>query len=158
MSARILATFPAILPHLFTVTVRFADTDAMGHVNNARFLTYCESARIAFWEAATGEPMALPTHGAGESLILADIQVTFRTPAFFGEELTVESRIGRIGRHQLHPGASDHGGDVRSRRSAPGRDGCGDPCRVRLRAARPRAVPDELVGRLEAWEGRSLRG
>ena len=24
------------------VEVRFADTDAMGHVNNANYLTYCE--------------------------------------------------------------------------------------------------------------------
>ena len=85
-------------PHRYVVDVRFGDTDAMGHANNSRFLTYCESARIAYWEAATGEPIALVTHGAQESLILADIRVSFRSPVYFGEALTVESRIGRIGR------------------------------------------------------------
>lgn len=130
----------------------------MGHVNNSRFLTYCESARIAFWEAATGEPMALPTHGAGESLILADIQVTFRTPAFFGDELTVESRIGRIGHtsftleHRITAATSARGA-ARLVATAVATLVVYD-----YAAARPRAVPDEIVGRLEAWEGRSLRG
>src|SRR5512140_2244975 len=51
-------------PHRFVVDVRFGDTDAMGHANNSRFLTYCESARIAYWQAATDERFALATHGA----------------------------------------------------------------------------------------------
>ncbi len=29
------------------IEVRFRDTDAMGHVNNAEYLTYCEIARPA---------------------------------------------------------------------------------------------------------------
>ena len=89
---------PGDFPHWMVIDTRFGDTDAMGHVNNARFLTYCESARIAYWEAATGQPVGLPTHGAEESLILADIRVTFRSPAFFGEMLIVETRIGHVGR------------------------------------------------------------
>ena len=70
----------------------------MGHANNARFLTYCESARIDYWETVTGEPFGLATHGESESMILADIRVSYRAQAYFGERLTVESRIGRIGR------------------------------------------------------------
>ena len=71
----------------------------MGHANNARFLTYCESARIDYWEAATGRAVrrSRPT-ASPESMILAEISVTFRSPAFFGEVLTVESRLGRLGR------------------------------------------------------------
>ena len=53
----------------------------MGHTNNSRFLTFCESSRIDYWEAATGEPFALVTHGAEESLILAEIRVTYRSPS-----------------------------------------------------------------------------
>ena len=149
---------PGDFAHLYTVTVRFADTDAMGHVNNARFLTYCESARIAFWEAATGEPMALPTHGAGESLILADIHVTFRTPAFFDDELTVESRIGRIGHtsftleHRITAATSVRGAARLVATAA------ATVVMYDYATARPRAIPDALVTRLEAWEGRLLRG
>ena len=51
--------------------MRFADTDAMGHVNNAVYLTYCEMARIRYWTDVTGEPIA-PGHEGAESLILAE--------------------------------------------------------------------------------------
>ena len=70
--------------HRVDITVRFADTDAMGHVNNAKYLTYCEIARIRYWTDVTGEPIALGTEGA-ESLILAEARITYRAPAFHGE-------------------------------------------------------------------------
>ena len=66
------------------IIVRFADTDAMGHVNNAVYLTYCEIARIRYWTDVTGEPIALGTEGA-ESLILAEARITYRAPVFHGE-------------------------------------------------------------------------
>ena len=144
-------------PHRYVVDVRFGDTDAMGHANNSRFLTYCESARIAYWEAATGEPIALVTHGAEESLILADIRVSFRSPVYFGEVLTVESRIGRIGRtsftleHRLTAGESQVG---RARLVATAE---GVQVLYDYVAGRPRVIPDAVITRLEAYEERSLR-
>ena len=83
--------------HHVEIMVRFADTDAMGHVNNAVYLTYCEIARIRYWTDLTGEPIALGTEGA-ESLILAEARITYRAPAFHGEIVTVETRATRIGR------------------------------------------------------------
>jgi acyl-CoA thioester hydrolase len=149
---------PGTFPKRLVVEVRFGDTDAMGHANNSRFLTYCESARIAYWEAATGEPFALATHGAEESLILAEARVAFRSPALFGEVLTVETRAARVGRtsfglqHRLTASASDRG-----------------PARLVAVAedvlvlydyanARPRVIPEELAARIEMYEGRRLRG
>ena len=61
---------PGEFKHRVRITVRFADTDAMGHVNNAVYLTYCEIARIRYWTDVTGEPIALGTEDA-ESLILS---------------------------------------------------------------------------------------
>jgi acyl-CoA thioester hydrolase len=88
---------PGDFAHRRDMDVRFADTDAMGHVNNAVYLTYCESARIAYWTDVTGEPVRLGTEGA-ESLILAEARITYRAPAFHGETITVETRAIRIGR------------------------------------------------------------
>ena len=72
--------------------VRFRDLDAMGHVNNAVFLTYIESARVAFLQhlgaAATIEDM---------SIIVARIEIDFRAPVGFGEEVEISVRASRFG-------------------------------------------------------------
>ena len=88
------ATCPAISPIGSTIDVRFADTDAMGHVNNAVYLTYCEMARIRYWTDVTGEPIAAGHEGA-ESLILAEARITYRAPVFHSERVT--SRPARRG-------------------------------------------------------------
>ena len=41
------------------IEVRFGDTDAMGHVNNAAYLTYCEMARAGYYETVTGHQLPL---------------------------------------------------------------------------------------------------
>jgi acyl-CoA thioester hydrolase len=149
---------PGDFAHRFAVTIRFGDTDAMGHTNNSRFLTFCESARIDYWETATGEPFALVTHGAEESLILAEIRVTYRSPSYFGEELTVESRLGRLGRtsftleHRVTAPASARG---QARLVATAEDVL---VLYDYAIERPRVIPDDLIARLEAFEGRPLRG
>jgi acyl-CoA thioester hydrolase len=83
--------------HTVVIDVRFADTDAMGHVNNAVYLTYCEMARVRYWTDVTGEPIA-PGHEGAESLILAEARITYRAPVFHGEQVTVETRATRLGR------------------------------------------------------------
>ena|SRR5215218_4478881 len=64
----------------------------MGHVNNAVFLTYIESARVAFLQqlgaATTLEDM---------SIIVARIEIDFRAPVGFGEEVEVAVRASRFG-------------------------------------------------------------
>lgn len=148
---------PGEFPHRFPVTIRFGDTDAMGHTNNSRFLTFCESARIDYWETATGQPFALVTHGAEESLILAEIRVTYRSPSYFGEVLTVETRLGRLGRtsftleHRVTASASERGA---ARLVATAEDVL---VLYDYATERPRVIPDEIIGRLEAYEGRPLR-
>ena len=84
--------------HRHLVEVRLADTDAMGHVNNARYLTYVEIARVAYYETVTGNQLPIGVHGAEEGMILAEIRMTYRSPAFYGETLSVETRVERIGR------------------------------------------------------------
>ncbi|HEX5826925.1 MAG TPA: thioesterase family protein [Candidatus Limnocylindrales bacterium] len=148
---------PGDFPHRFGVTIRFGDTDAMGHTNNSRFLTFCESARIDYWEHALDEPMALVTHGAEESLILAEIRVTFRSPSYFGEELTIETRLGRVGRtsftmeHRVTAGESPRGN---ARLVATAEDVL---VLYDYATGRPMVLPDETIARLESYEGRGLR-
>jgi acyl-CoA thioester hydrolase len=80
--------------------VRFRDCDAMGHVNNAVYLTYLEEARIAHWRATglaarTSDP-ATPPDLPG--VILARVEVDYRRPAKHGDVLTVHLGIAGFGR------------------------------------------------------------
>jgi acyl-CoA thioester hydrolase len=56
-------------------TVRFRDLDAKGHVNNAVYLTYMESARIAFVARASADELPF---------IIARIEIDFRSPVELG--------------------------------------------------------------------------
>ena len=139
------------------VAVRLADTDAMGHVNNAAYLTYCEIARAAYYEEVTGRPLPLGVHGATEGMILAEIRVTFRQPAFYGETLAVETRVSSIGRssftmeHRLSAPESRHG---HARLIALA---VGILVSYDYTAERPIPVPADLEVAMESFEGRPLR-
>jgi acyl-CoA thioester hydrolase len=140
--------------HEVEITVRFADTDAMRHVNNAKYLTFCETARIRYWVDVTGEAFALGTEGA-ESLILAEARITYRAQAFYGEVVTVQTRATRIGRSSF---TLEH----RLVGSMPG----GEPRLVAVSASvlvrydyaseRPVALSPAHVAAIEAFEGRPL--
>jgi acyl-CoA thioester hydrolase len=140
--------------HTVQTTVRFADTDARGHVNNALYLTYCEIGRLHYWTDVTGEPFTNPDEV--ESLILAEARITYRAPAFYSDVITIQTRASRIGHssftleHRLLatvPGAG-------SRLVA-----VSDSILVRYDYADAASVPlpDVYVAALEAYEGRSLR-
>jgi acyl-CoA thioester hydrolase len=75
-----------------TVVPRFRDTDAMGHLNNAVYLTYFEIARTKYWAELTGERdyRQVP-------FILAHTTIDFRSPAFVYETLRVGVRVARLG-------------------------------------------------------------
>jgi acyl-CoA thioester hydrolase len=91
-------------------------------------------------------------------MILAEIRVTYRSQAYYGEVLLVETRAERIGRssfavvHRLTAPESRHGG---ARLVA-----VADSVLVSYdyRAERPIPVPPALVAAIEAFEGRPLRG
>jgi len=73
--------------------VRFRDIDAMGHVNNAVFLTYIESARAAyFWHLGIARSLEDLT------LVVARVEIDFRAPVGFPEVVEVGVRAGSFGR------------------------------------------------------------
>jgi acyl-CoA thioester hydrolase len=81
---------------VFPVEVRFRDLDALGHVNNAVFLTYLESARLAYWLQVTGR------RGLEDmDVILARAEVDYRAPVGYGARLDVGVRCASIRRSSL---------------------------------------------------------
>lgn len=69
-------------------SVRFRDVDSMGHVNNAVFLTYIEEARIAY---------LLPFGAKVTNMILARVEIDFRTPLRIGDEIEIGVRPVGVG-------------------------------------------------------------
>ena len=80
----------------FPVDVRFRDLDALGHVNNAVYLTYLESARIAWWMHVTSR-QDLSALG----MILARVELDYRSPVAYGESLEVGVRCASVRRSSL---------------------------------------------------------
>lgn len=76
------------------VEVTFRDTDAMGHANNAVYLTWFENARIALWRAIARDPQA--DYGQ-VPFVLARAEIDFRSPCYVGQRLRVGIRTTRIG-------------------------------------------------------------
>jgi len=71
---------------------RFRDTDAMGHINNAVYVTYLEVARQEYWRTLDGtqDYRRVP-------FILAHVTIDFRSEALVNESLLLGCRCVRIG-------------------------------------------------------------
>lgn len=68
------------------IEVRFRDLDALGHVNNAVYLTYFEVARSAYFMAVSGRPYRVEDF----AIVIAEASCRYRSPAFYGERLSAE--------------------------------------------------------------------
>lgn len=79
--------------------VRWGDMDVLGHVNNARYMTYAESARLAYFEPLMGDESAAQAVGGG--LILANISCDFLEQLRYPADIEVGSRVSHIGRSSL---------------------------------------------------------
>ncbi len=82
-----------------SVIVRYAETDAQGIVHHANYLIWLEEGRSEF----------LRRHGlcysdlekAGYYVVVAEAEVRYRSPAFYENRLTVETRLVRLRRKLL---------------------------------------------------------
>ena|SRR5688572_15946770 len=134
--------------HKITVEVRFADVDMFDHVNNAKYLTYIESARVAYYTAVTGltDPRTF-------DMTVARAEIDFLKPAFYGETLHVNSRAGRIGTKSWtleHEICDADTGEVVAR---------GSTVNVHFdhETGKSHPLPAEVVEAMERFEGRKLR-
>src|SRR5688572_30217803 len=81
-----------------SLEVRFRDCDAMGHVNNAVYLTYLEETRFAYWRSLWGPDLR---SSGTPGIILARAEIDYRRPARYGETLEIRMTLDRIGRTSI---------------------------------------------------------
>jgi acyl-CoA thioester hydrolase len=126
---------------------RFRDTDAMGHINNAVYVTYLEVARQEYWARLDGS-----TDYQKVPFILAHVTCDFRSEALMNEVLMIAIRCPWIGgksfafAYEIRDQATD-----RLVVEAETVQVCYD-----YAAKRSVPVPDALRRALETFEGRSL--
>jgi acyl-CoA thioester hydrolase len=131
----------------FELSPRFRDTDAMGHINNAVYVTYLEVGRQEYWKRFTRVPdyRRVP-------FILANVTIDFRSEALVHETLGVALRCEWIGTRSFAFGYEIR--EPASRRlvvEATTIQVCYD-----YEAKRSVPMPAELRRQIEAFEGRSL--
>ena len=94
--------------HFVPLTVRWGDMDALGHVNNVKFFTYDEQARLLYFDAIG---TVVPDFWKSSGLILARIGCYFLEQVRFPAQLDVGLRVARIGRSSMETEASMFLGD-----------------------------------------------
>jgi acyl-CoA thioester hydrolase len=77
----------------YDVALRWSDMDAYGHVNNARFLTLFEEARVAmFFVGARATGMT----SLEEGIVIARHEVDYLRPVDYGDPVRIEMWVERI--------------------------------------------------------------
>lgn len=147
-------TIPAEYKLVIEEEIRFRDTDAMGHVNNAVYLSYLELARMRYWFKVLGVK-----DYSEVQFILARVEIDYKSPVKLGEKIIVGLRVTDI------RGASfdfdcgvwakpwDEGGDANARLVAKAKSVqvCYD-----YQKAKPMRMPDDYRAKIEAFEGQKL--
>ncbi len=76
------------------IEVRYGDIDPQGHLNNARYMTYFEQARVVYiqhlglWDAKSFQELGI---------ILANAQVTYLSAVRMDQQVRVGVRVTRLG-------------------------------------------------------------
>jgi acyl-CoA thioester hydrolase len=93
------AVSPQDFGFLFELPTRWGDLDPLGHVNNSRFFTFDESARLEYFaELMRSDPTFWKVRG----FILARIECDFIAQLKHPALLRVGFRIARIGRSSMN--------------------------------------------------------
>jgi acyl-CoA thioester hydrolase len=138
------------------IEVRYNDTDALGHVNNAVYFSYFEAARGGYYTAVVGHPFGTGPDADQRTFVIAEARIAYRAPAFYGEPLACAVRVEWISRsafalaYRVEVEASPIG---EARLAA---DGSTVQVFYDLERGRPMRTPAALVAQLEAYEGREL--
>jgi len=96
-TAGVYCIIPPMTDFNFThpIEVRYGDLDPQGHLNNAKYLTFFEQARIFYFSRLGLFRKGMSFLDVGT--ILADVHLTFYKPVLFGMDIRVGVRTTRLG-------------------------------------------------------------
>jgi acyl-CoA thioester hydrolase len=138
------------------IEIRYNDTDALGHVNNAVYFSYFEAARGGYYTAVVGHPFGTGPGADERTFVIAEAHISYRAPAYYGEPLFVGVRVGWVSRSAF---SLDYLVETEQSPIGPARvvaDGSTVQVFYDLERGRPMRTPAELIERMAAFEGREL--
>jgi acyl-CoA thioester hydrolase len=96
----------ATFRHFTPVTIRFSDTDALGHVNNVAIASYFESGRCALFYKLMRDGGLEGRGSGGEEIdfVLARVAINYRREFFYPGDVEVGSRFTRLGNRSMTTG------------------------------------------------------
>lgn len=75
--------------------VRFADLDAFGHVNHAKYFSFMEQGRFQYFDSVGLWNTSRSFHELG--IIIAEAHCSYKKPVLLGERVDVSVRVSRMG-------------------------------------------------------------
>jgi acyl-CoA thioester hydrolase len=138
------------------VVVRFRDTDGLGHVNNAVYLTYFEAVRAGYYETIAGRPFGVGEGAERHTFLIAEASVVYRAPAFFGETLDVACRVAWASRSSF---GIDYRIDAPASAVGPARvvaHGTSVQVMFDIKASRVGRIPADLMEMIVTHEGHPI--
>lgn len=95
-TARVGGGYGLPVPHLTSITVRFADLDPYDHVNHARYLSYFESARVEALDQMGFGMNDMKRDGV--QIVLVELTVRFHSPAGLHDRIEIATEVVEVGR------------------------------------------------------------
>jgi acyl-CoA thioester hydrolase len=138
------------------IEVRYNDTDALGHVNNATYFSYFEMARGGYYTEVVGHPFGTGPDADKRTFVIAEAHITYRLPAFYGEPLFCTVRVGWVSGSAFN---LEYRVEVEASALGQARvvaDGSTVQVFYDLERGRPMRTPADLVRDLADYEGRQL--
>ena len=133
---------PASPPlHVERVPLRWSDMDSLGHVNNAVYFTYCESARMGLFDR-----LKLADYAGDLGPVVVTASCTFKQQLTFPATLAIEVRCSKVGRtsftltYDLRRLTADGDPDEKAK-------GDGYPCQD------PVCRPGQVIAVFVPWDG-----
>jgi acyl-CoA thioester hydrolase len=82
-----------MIVHTTKIQLRFSDFDVLRHVNNAKYATFMENARVDYFSE-----IIAPGHNWEETgILIARLEFDFKIPVLMTDALIVETHISSIG-------------------------------------------------------------
>jgi acyl-CoA thioester hydrolase len=83
--------------HAIPIQIRFKDTDRIGHVNNANYLTYFEQGRVEYFN----EVFQRNINWAQQGFVLARTELNHILPVYLQDKIEVHTKVIKLGTKSL---------------------------------------------------------